>query len=654
MENPSWKKCLIRADSKQVLRKIPDQSVDFIFTDPPYNIGKHSTGNIPLSGRTPMNNDVADWDWVDFNPEEWVDEFVRILKPTGNLFVFTSYNQLGRWYACLDHRFDTSNFMIWHKTNPAPKIFKAGFLNSCEMIFTCWNKQHTWNFISQKEMHNFIESPICMRPERLSSPKHPAQKPVSILKKIIEIASNAGDIVLDPFMGVGSIGAAALALGRRYIGIEINNEYFNAAKERIERMLTPMHEGTDRVCESPKSTGRYGYANSDVLPFENEGKVKLLQSDADSRILRPLLKWAGGKERELQYILPNLPVFERYFEPFVGGGSVFTAVQAEHYFVNDLSKELTDLYQFIATQNMCFFKYAYTIANAWDAAKAFFLQNASLLALYKNYQQNVLSRAELEGSITDFCASKLQNMTTMLGADLQFACKILQAEMKKNLVRKMLRMRTLESERGSLPPNDLDNNLETAIKSALYMALRHLYNDKDITANNRELHGALFLFIRNYAYSGMFRYNSRGDFNVPYGGIGYNGKSMRKKLDYYQSVPLHRLFSRTSVFNQDFEVFLEENRPSKGDFVFLDPPYDSEFSTYAQNEFTQADQQRLADYLLNKCQAKWMLIIKNTDFIFGLYNREGVCIRSFEKLYNVSFMNRNDKHTTHLLITNYE
>ena len=217
----------------------------------------------------------------------------------------------------------------------------------------------------------------------------------------------------------------------------------------------------------------------------------------------------------------------------------------------------------------------------------------------------------------------------------------------------MLRMRKLEEERGELPVKDIEDNLETAIKSALYMALRHLYNDKSITSGNRKLHGALFLFIRNYAYSGMFRYNSRGDFNVPYGGIGYNSKSMRKKLDYYLSAPLHDLFTQTTIFNQDFEVFLKRNTPSKNDFIFLDPPYDSEFSTYAQNEFTQSDQQRLANYLLNECQAKWMLVIKNTDFIFGLYNKDGIHIRSFEKSYAVSFMNRNDKRTTHLLITNY-
>jgi site-specific DNA-methyltransferase (adenine-specific)/modification methylase len=234
MENKEWSKVLLHGDSKTLIKRIPNNYVDFLLTDPPYNIGKHSTGNIPLPGRTPMNNDIADWDHVDFNPEEWVDEFMRVLKPTGNLFIFTSYNQLGRWYNCLDNRFDTSQFMIWHKTNPAPKIFKAGFLNSCEMIFCCWNKRHTWNFISQTEMHNFFESPVCMSPERLKQPKHPAQKPTALLKKLIKIASNERDVVFDPFMGVGSSGIAALGLNRKYIGVEINDIYFKAAQDRIE------------------------------------------------------------------------------------------------------------------------------------------------------------------------------------------------------------------------------------------------------------------------------------------------------------------------------------------------------------------------------------------------------------------------------------
>ena len=86
MKDPNWRKCVLRPDSRDIIKRIPDNSIDFILTDPPYNIGQHSTGNIPLPGRTAMNNDVADWDLVEFNPEDWADDFIRILKPDGNLF----------------------------------------------------------------------------------------------------------------------------------------------------------------------------------------------------------------------------------------------------------------------------------------------------------------------------------------------------------------------------------------------------------------------------------------------------------------------------------------------------------------------------------------------------------------------------------------
>lgn len=220
-------------DSRQLLRDLPDSSIDLILTDPPYNIGKFSTGNIRLPWRREINNDVAEWDRKEFAPEDWEGEFRRVLKPTGNLFIFTSYNLLGRWHASLDQHFDTTQIFIWHKTNPPPKIYKAGFLNSCEMIFCCWNKHHTWNFSTQSSMHNFIESPICMGSERIRQPHHPTQKPVKVLSRLIEIASNEKDLVLDPFMGVGSTGAAALSLNRRFIGFELDKVYFEAACKRL-------------------------------------------------------------------------------------------------------------------------------------------------------------------------------------------------------------------------------------------------------------------------------------------------------------------------------------------------------------------------------------------------------------------------------------
>ena len=185
------------------------------------------------------------------------------------------------------------------------------------------------------------------------------------------------------------------------------------------------------------------------------------------------------------------------------------------------------------------------------------------------------------------------------------------------------------------------------------MCLRAEYNRQAKDTTYPDYYSALFLFIRNYCYSGMFRYNDDGEFNVPYGGIAYNAKGMRKKISYYKSKTLVDKFSRTSVYNLDFEDFLNEAQPGEDDFVFLDPPYDTEFSTYAKNEFSKKDQERLADYMINKCKAKWMMIIKNTDFIFDLYNKPGINIKTFDKEYLVSFMNRNDKKVTHLLITNY-
>ena len=664
MKDPNWRKCVLHADSREIIRRIPDNAIDFILTDPPYNLGQHSTGNIPLPGRTAMNNDVADWDKIDFNPEEWADELIRILKPTGNLFIFTSYNQLGRWYECLDHRFDTSNFMVWHKTNPAPKIFKAGFLNSCEMIFTCWNKRHTWNFISQAAMHNFIESPICMRPERLTNPKHPTQKPVAILKKMIEIASNEGDIVFDPFMGVGSTGVAALELGRRFIGVEIDETYFQAARDRINETLDSLNTQAHMNSNHPSHQETYTtIAHEPCIAYQTplfELNNFFQHSEGSNTVnvnlpsgLAPIIKWPGGKEKELKYILPNIPTFNRFFEPFVGGGSVFMGLQAKEYHINDVSSELIALYQCIATTDSAFFQYAEAMDKSWKAAASFFQANPSLVDTYLNYRMERMEKDTLKSHIHAFCQTHKEDIQNIMDEVFQPFPSILIQEIETNLFRKMVRMKVLEQEKHELPENDLFDNIETAIKSALYMNYRFLYNHKDTAKINPILHCALFFFIRNYAYSGMFRYSSKGDFNVPYGGIAYNSKTMTKKLEYYRSTALLQHFVHTKIYNLDFEAFLRTVQPDTTDFIFLDPPYDSEFSTYAQNTFTREDQIRLANFMLNECKAKWMMIIKHTDFIYNLYNKEGIRIRTFDKKYLVSFMNRNDKDVTHLLITNY-
>lgn len=240
-------------DSLKRIKKIPDNSVDLIFTDPPYNLSPYSTGNMKFNWRKDINNDLAHWD-KDFNPAEWIGEFKRILKPTGNIFAFTSYNLIGRWHESFDPVFDTFQYIVWHKTNPVPKFRKAGFLNSCEMIIACWDKGHTWNFGKQNEMHNFYEGPICMGSERVKDPVHPTQKPVKLLRHFIKIATNPGDLIFDPFMGVGSTGVAALEEDRKFIGIDIDSSYCEAAGKRLKEAgnkVTLLNKDTEGISPSP-------------------------------------------------------------------------------------------------------------------------------------------------------------------------------------------------------------------------------------------------------------------------------------------------------------------------------------------------------------------------------------------------------------------
>lgn len=374
------------------------------------------------------------------------------------------------------------------------------------------------------------------------------------------------------------------------------------------------------------------------------------------RKLEPLVKWAGGKEQELKYIIPNLPdYFENYYEPFVGGGSVYTAIQAKEYFINDKAHELIDLYKIIVSDKReMFFNAIDEIIHNWEVLGNISEKNQSFfIKIYKDFAEGKITKDILSNKIYEFILKNSKEFNGLFSSYFNFNIENFLKEIKKNLVRKTSRMKVLEKEKGKLPDKDILDNIETALKSAFYMHFRHIYNFHKKYELNQAFYTAIFLFIRNYAYSGMFRYNSKGEFNVPYGGIAYNNKNFRKKIEYLKSEPLQELLSKTNIVNKDFQDFFNLYEPTENDFIFLDPPYDTEFSTYAQNDFVKSDQKRLADFLINNCRAKWMMIIKNTDFIFDLYNHPKIKVSTFDKTYLVSFMNRNDKNVEHLLITNY-
>lgn len=353
--------------------------------------------------------------------------------------------------------------------------------------------------------------------------------------------------------------------------------------------------------------------------------------------MKTILKWPGGKEKELPIIRKYSPIYSgRFIEPFVGGGAVFFDTNTKYSCINDKSTELINLYTCVRKKNKELIKHLQLEANEFNSLGYFVDEHSTeILDLY-------LSKLSIDEYISNhngFFSSFAEGYTN-----------IFLKELKKNLTNKISRSAKLEKENGAISDKDRLDNIEAAMKSAYYMYIRYLQNHLSELSKGRQ--AAVFFFIREFCYSSMFRYNAKGEFNVPYGGISYNRKDFKKKIDYLFSNEMISKLANTDIHCEDFEPFINNLNLTEDDFIFLDPPYDSDFSTYAQNEFGREDQKRLCE-CLKRTPAKILLIIKNTDFIYNLYNNEHFNITSFDKKYMVSFMNRNDKDVEHLVITNY-
>lgn len=230
---------VINAPMEDAMKDIEPESVNLILTDPPYGLG--DTSEIKFQTRESMNAPRGEWDHKT-EYEAWIKEFRRVLRPDGSLYIFTSDKQVGNlWLALESAEFVLRNLLTWSKTNPPPSVRHRQFCPSSEfVVFATVSDKYTFNWLGEREMRSCIPHPICMGNERKD---HPAQKPVGLLKKLIEISTNKGDVVLDPFAGVGSTGVAAKELDRRYIVIEKNEYYHKQAVSRLQATGKENDEG---------------------------------------------------------------------------------------------------------------------------------------------------------------------------------------------------------------------------------------------------------------------------------------------------------------------------------------------------------------------------------------------------------------------------
>ena len=279
--------------------------------------------------------------------------------------------------------------------------------------------------------------------------------------------------------------------------------------------------------------------------------------------MNPMIKYRGGKSKEISHFISNMPEnYNRYIEPFFGGGALYFYLEPQNAIINDV--------------------------------------NTKLYSFYKQMQEEYPSvRKQLD--------------------ELQMVYEQNQKE--------------YEGLKKKHPEERVENKNE-----ALYYKIRDMFNHK---IESEYLEAVVYFFINKTAYSGMIRYNAKGEYNVPFGRY----KNLNTKLITDKH---YELLKRTEIYNYDYsEIF---NMAGNNDFIFLDPPYDTDFSNYEGKDFTKKDQERLAE-ALKKTKAQFILVIKNTEFIYSLY-KDIFQILTFDNQYTYNVRSRNNRNVEHLIITN--
>ena len=238
---------LILGDSFKELKSIDEKSIDMVFADPPYFL---SGDGITCSGGKMVCVNKGDWDKKisvkekhEFN-KKWIKECKRILKDNGSIWISgTLHNIYSIGEALEEEGFKIINNITWRKLNPPPNISCRAFTHSTETII--WakkdikNNKHKFNYNDMKELNGGkqmkdVWEMSLTKPSEKKHGKHPTQKPIALLERIILASTNEGDLILDPFNGSGTTGIVAHMLNRRYIGIDNVQEYLDLTIRRYE------------------------------------------------------------------------------------------------------------------------------------------------------------------------------------------------------------------------------------------------------------------------------------------------------------------------------------------------------------------------------------------------------------------------------------
>lgn len=241
---------LYHNDCIKQLKKLNDKSIDLIFADPPYFL---SSNGISCQSGKQVSVNKGDWDKTISIDEKikfsrkWIKECKRILKDNGSIWISGTFHNIYSIGVALElEGFSIINNITWQKPNPAPNLACRCFTNSTETIL--WARKqltktkkgrHTFNYLLMKELNGNKQMKdvwLIPLPKKIEKKfgKHPTQKPIELLIRIIQASTNENDIVLDPFCGSSTTGVACMKLNRKYIGIDNSKEYLDLSIKRYQ------------------------------------------------------------------------------------------------------------------------------------------------------------------------------------------------------------------------------------------------------------------------------------------------------------------------------------------------------------------------------------------------------------------------------------
>jgi DNA adenine methylase len=362
--------------------------------------------------------------------------------------------------------------------------------------------------------------------------------------------------------------------------------------------------------------------------------------------LTPFVKWPGGKSGELKKIALAAPkTAKRFIEPFLGGGSVLLSIDPSIKAVgNDIVPELIGLYRGSSTNDQELYGELTKLVVAWNS-----------FSKHEGFWAD-LANAFIGGNSDT--SKSLKAILELTKRDLKSFDEPLKMEFARRLTsdlpKKMNRISVLQKRHSrDLPHDELMANIEGLVRASFYMAIRSRYNKARTSLTFNSVRTADFFFLREYTYASMFRFNASDEFNVPYGGVSYNRKDFAVKVNTLFSEVMRARLSNAEFHLSDFNDFVRTVSPAKGDFMFIDPPYDSDFTDYDNRSFDNTDQGRLAK-TLTELDANIMIVIGDTPLIRSLYPETHWNIQTDAMFYKWTVKSRNNREASHLTITNYE